>query len=173
MPPTLHTDRLTLRPFTVDDAPDVYAYASNPNVSRYTTWPRHTSLAFSEGFIAMVHARPPTEPTWAICLRGEPRVIGAIEYGPTDAAVAEIHFSLAEPLWGRGLMTEAAGAVLAWGWATFPNVTRVRSRAAAENVGSRRVMEKCGLRFTRVCCYRWMKSPTPVAQAEYEMERPA
>jgi RimJ/RimL family protein N-acetyltransferase len=48
---TIQTARLILRPFVRGDAVDVFAYASNPNVSRYTTWQTHRTLADSEAFI--------------------------------------------------------------------------------------------------------------------------
>ena len=46
--------RPLLRPFERSDAPDVFAYASNPNVARYTSWETHRTLADSEAFIEMV-----------------------------------------------------------------------------------------------------------------------
>src|SRR4051794_15606468 len=116
MTPTLTTDRLLLRPFTCADAADVFAYASNPNVSRYTTWQTHRSIADSEAFIGMVLGRPPDQHAWAILQRDDPVVIGAIEFGlKPDAAEAQIDYVLAESFWNRGLMTEAARAVLHYG----------------------------------------------------------
>lgn len=172
MTPTLTTARLTLSPFVLSDAVDVFAYASNPNVSRHTTWRTHETIAEADGFIAMVLARPPTEPTWAIRLRDDPAVIGAIEFGPTDRDVAQIHYVLAEPFWNRGLMTEAARAVLAWGWATFPDVRRVETRATLENIGSQRVMAKCGMTRVGTRLHHWAKLADPVEQVDYAIDRP-
>lgn len=174
MTPILHTDRLVLSAFSEADAPDVFAYASNPNVARHTTWETHRSLADAEAFVARVLARGPDEPTWAIRLRDAPTVIGAIEFGPVgDGTVAEIHYVLAEPFWNRGLMTEAARAVLAWGWSAFPKVRRVRTYATVENVGSRRVMEKLGMAHVATTFHRWAKCAESVEQVEYAIERDA
>jgi [ribosomal protein S5]-alanine N-acetyltransferase len=169
--PAIQTARLLLRAFTRADALDVFAYASNPNVSRYTTWQTHRTAADSEAFIEMVLARGPGSHTWAITQLYEPPVIGAIEFGLHGNAEAQFHYVLAEPFWNRGVMTEAARAVLLWGLSRYPAVQRVVTRAMTENVGSHRVMEKCGLRFEQTRLYRWNKSNDPVEQREYACAR--
>jgi [ribosomal protein S5]-alanine N-acetyltransferase len=169
--PSIHTDRLLLRPFHKTDAPDVFAYACNPNVSRYTTWTPHETLADSEAFIDMVLRRGPNEHTWAICLGSEPSVVGAIEFGMNGGQDAQLDYVLAEPLWNQGLMTEAASAVIAWGLSNYPAVQRIRSCAVTQNVGSQRVMEKCGLRFEGTRLHQWAKCAQPVEQRHYVFTR--
>jgi len=169
--PTIHTERLLLRPFVRSDASDVFAYASNPRVSRFTSWSTHATIADSEAFIDMVLARGPEEHTWAILPARDSRVCGAIELGPVTEVEAEIHYVLAEPFWNRGLMTEAARAVLAWGLATYPAVTRVVSRAFVDNVASHRVMEHCGMTFERVRRDHMAKLGESVEQLEYALTR--
>ena len=169
--PTIETERLVLRPFDRGDAADVFAYASDPSVSRFTAWETHRTPGDSLAFVEMVLGRPESEVTWAIRLRTSPKVIGVIEFGPTDQAEAQIHYVLAGPFWNRGLMTEAAKAVLAWGLEHCPAVNTVVSWAVTENVGSQRVMEKCGLRFDRVQMHRWPKCTEPVEQRHYRLLR--
>ena len=53
-------------------------------------------------------------------------------------------YSLARPLWGRGLVTEAARAVVAYGFAEL-GLARIQAFADIRNVGSWRVMEKLGM----------------------------
>jgi [ribosomal protein S5]-alanine N-acetyltransferase len=170
--PTIKTERLLLRPFLRTDAPDVFAYASNPRVSRFTSWSTHRTLADSEAFIDMVLRREPDEHTWAICVGNDPRVQGAIELGPVAEAQAELHYVLAEPLWNRGLMTEAARAVLAWGLASYPTLARVVSRALVDNVASHRVMEHCGMTFERLRRDPMTTLGETVEQLEYALTRP-
>jgi ribosomal-protein-alanine N-acetyltransferase len=169
--PLLETERLLLRPFTRADSADVFAYASNPNVSQFMTWQTHRTLADANAFIDMVLARGKDEATWAICLRPDTRAMGAIEFKPAREDEAEFHYVLAEPLWNRGVMTEAARAVIAWGFAQYPTVKRVVTRAVSENVASQRVMEKCGLRFQRVRFDNWKKSTDPVEMREFAITR--
>lgn len=169
--PTIETERLLLRPFDPADAADVFVYASNPNVSRYTTWQTHRTLEDSQAFIAMVLGRHENEKTWAILLRGRPAVIGAIEFGPTDQAEALLGYVIAEAFWNQGIMTEATKAVLAWGFANCPAVRTVVSSAVTQNIGSQRVMEKCGLKFDQVQLHHWAKCSEPVEQRRYRLDR--
>ncbi len=117
------------------------------------------------------HRRPATQHTWAIRLLDQPRVIGAIEFGLVNPAAADFHYVLDEPFWNRGLMTEAARAVLHWGLEHYPSVWRVSTAATRANLGSQRVMEKCGLRFERSVVERWSKYSEPVELCEYVMVR--
>jgi ribosomal-protein-alanine N-acetyltransferase len=167
----IETGRMILSPFVRDDAPCVFAYASNPNVSRFTTWLTHRTLADSEAFIEMVLRRSPHEHAWAIRLRGDRRAVGAIEFGVKGETAADFHYVLAEPFWNRGLMTEAARAVVAWGLNRYPAVQRVYTMAMSQNIASRRVMEKCGLKFERVHLDQWVKFSEPVELREYALMR--
>jgi [ribosomal protein S5]-alanine N-acetyltransferase len=49
--PNLETERLLLRKFTVEDANDIYEYASDPEVAKYVTWNHHQTINDSLGFI--------------------------------------------------------------------------------------------------------------------------
>ena len=76
---------------------------------------------------------------------GEGAAVGAIELTQGPADVARVDFVLARQLWGKGLMTEAVTAVLEWAFRSLPELTLVRSGGLAANIGSIRVMQKCGL----------------------------
>ena len=52
--PTLTTKRLRLRRLTLDDAADIFEYARDPEVSRYTMWHPHSSREDSLAFLAKV-----------------------------------------------------------------------------------------------------------------------
>jgi ribosomal-protein-alanine N-acetyltransferase len=49
--PTLETERLILRRLSMDDAEDIFAYASDPEVPRYMLWEVHESIEDTKGFI--------------------------------------------------------------------------------------------------------------------------
>jgi ribosomal-protein-alanine N-acetyltransferase len=71
--------------------------------------------------------------------------VGAVEFIQRPADVARVDFVLARPQWGKGLMTEAITAVLEWAFRALPELTSVRSGGLPANLGSIRVMQKCGL----------------------------
>lgn len=145
--PTLETPRLLLRPLTAADAPDIYAYARDPEVARTTTWQPHQSLEEAHTFIAWAHHRydlGSPEP-FGIVLRDTGRVIGTCGLSPIWAHNrAELGYALARPYWGRGFTTEAVQAVLADGFQRMA-LNRIEARCMTENLASERVMQKAGM----------------------------
>jgi ribosomal-protein-alanine N-acetyltransferase len=169
--PTIQTDRLMLRAFARDDAADVFAYASNSNVSRHMPWETHGTIDDSIAFIDMVLARHPHEHTWAICERAKPTVIGAIEFGLKADTIAQLDYVLSETFWHRGLMSEAARAVIEWGWNHYPMVRRIVSCTLTQNLYSQKVLEKCGFHLERTFRDHWRKFQEPIEQRQYVLTR--
>ncbi|MEB3198425.1 MAG: GNAT family N-acetyltransferase [Candidatus Sericytochromatia bacterium] len=152
--PTLTTPRLRLRPLTLEDAPAIFAYAQDPEVSRYTAWEPHRSLADSEAFIrdyALPRYAAGLPEPYGLTLPGDDRVVGTVGcFAVTpDRHTMELAYALARPLWGQGLVCEAARALLDHVFAHFP-VRRLQARCKQENLASARVMEKLGMRHEGV-----------------------
>ena len=146
--PTIKTKRLTLSPVRLSDTDDIFRYASNPNVFRYTT--AHTLLTLDDAskFVKRLVNKPEGAFTLAIRLRGNSQVIGVIEFG-TRGEKGGVDYSLAEEHWNRGIMTEAVQAMIDWGFSNYPELQAISSSAITVNRGSSRVMEKCGMRYER------------------------
>lgn len=148
--PTLHTDRLTLRAFTINDAEDVFAYASDPEVPRYLPWEPHATIedsrTFLEGVLSAYKAGRPF--AWAVELKQTGRVIGGAGYNSWDRPnrSAAFGYAMAKELWGKGLMTEATRAIIGFGFERM-HLNRIWAIAEPENIASWRVMEKCGLSY--------------------------
>lgn len=65
----LHTKRLTLRPFTVDDAQEMYDnWASDPEVTKYLTWTPHASVEDTRSLLKIwaEESKKPESYNWAI-----------------------------------------------------------------------------------------------------------
>ena len=141
----LRSRRLLLRPFTFADADDVLAYASDPEWARYMlAIPENYTLEDAQEFIAAsVVTSWETQPRFAIVLEGQ--VIGGINLTiDVPSRKAGLGYGLAREHWGNGITTEAAIAVVDWGFKTF-DLLKVFATADARNVGSQRVMEKLGM----------------------------
>lgn len=145
---TLQTARLTLRPFLDTDAEDVYAYAKDPRVGPVAGWPPHASLEESRNIIRTVFAAPNV---FAVVERERGRVIGSAGFvgrhrtelpGPDE----ELGYALHPDFWGQGLMTEAARALVAWGFDTL-GLNTIWCNHYDGNQRSRRVIEKCGFQY--------------------------
>lgn len=143
--PRLTTDRLLLRPLTMRDAADMFAYSRDPEVARHVLWDAHKSMADTRGclryIISQYHSGAPS--SWGIVLRETNRVVGTIgfmSYNDADSVV-ELGYSLARSCWNGGLMTEALAAVLRECF-TVLRLHRVEAMHECDNPASGRVMEK-------------------------------
>lgn len=147
---TTASGRYILRPFTLDDAPLVHEYLSDPRIAQWTLNIAHPYPAgAAEGWISShgPSAEAGTDITWAIATPENNRVIGAIGMMLTPRhSRAEIGYWLATPFWGQGVMTEAAQTVVTYGLETL-GLHRIQATCLPHNVGSYRVMEKSGMTF--------------------------
>jgi ribosomal-protein-alanine N-acetyltransferase len=151
--PDLDTPRLRLRRVRPEDAADLFAFASDPLVTRYITWPTHRTLDDSRALIARFlagYARGAATP-WGIEHKADGRLIGTC--GFTNAAPAharaEVIYNLARPYWGQGYMPEAVRAALTYGFDAL-GLNRIEAGCLVENAASARVLEKVGMTFEGV-----------------------
>lgn len=146
--PTIQTARLTLRPFTAEDAPAVYEYARHREVAATTATIPHPyrpedavewieRLAERAGEGAMVN--------FGIVVRETALLIGAIDLRlePENRA-ADLGYAIHPAHWNRGYVTEAARAVVEYGFETL-NLNRIHAHHFASNPASGRIMEKIGM----------------------------
>lgn len=148
--PELGTERVLLRKVRLNDADELYAYGSDPDVSRFVGWDTHQSIEDAEAYIGLTLEKYEQGQLadWAIEHRGDHKFIGTVGYlwWETHEAAAEIGYVMAKPYWGQGIMTEVVRAVMCFGWDTM-GLNRIQAHTEEENVGSRRVLEKCGLQY--------------------------
>ncbi len=146
-PERFATYRLTGRKPGVEDAAGVYeSYASDPEVTRYLSWPAYTRLEPLKTFLSESASHwEKNEPpfSWLLCLKGSDRPIGSI--GVTlDGGKALFGYVLAKKFWGHGFATEALASVVNWALAQ-PEISRAWAYCDVENPASIRVMEKAGM----------------------------
>lgn len=143
----LETERMTMIQFTLDDAQELYEYASSPNVGPPAGWEPHKSVEHSRQVIKELLI--PTE-AWAIRIKGEGKVVGIIGLEPDrlrpDANSRELGYNLAEDHWGHGYMTEAAREVLRFAFREL-GLDQVGICTSKVNHRSQRVIEKCGFTY--------------------------
>lgn len=144
---TIETPRLTLRLPTHGDADDIYAYGSDSEFRRFLSLPDPYLKEHAIGLIENILERDREEqPTWAVCMGAH--VIGVVNMRfLAEHRIAEIGYGLSRSFWGQGITVEAMRAIIDAAFECYPQLVRVRARANAENHGSRRVMEKLGLRL--------------------------
>ena len=147
----LTTDRLILREFTMQDWPTVLAYQSDLRYLRYYPWTERTPedvQDFVRMFLTQQAERPRTKFQLVLTLKNDGQLIGncGIRLRAPNAREADIGYELAPRHWGHGYATEAARAIVAFGFAEL-NLHRISARCLADNVGSAHVLEKLGMQL--------------------------
>lgn len=143
--PTITTERLLLRELRIEDAEDVLLFRGDPYVQRFNSEPLQT-VAEAEQFIEEMHAAHPHDYLiWGLTLHDSDVVMGAVGLGSWNKyhRRAEIGYDLAQRYWGNGFATEAAQAVLGFGFEQL-NLNRIYARTIADNHESTRLLERVG-----------------------------
>ncbi|MGH3208688.1 MAG: GNAT family N-acetyltransferase [Trebonia sp.] len=176
----LETPRLALRQFTEDDADNLLALNSDPEVMRYLTGGLPTPLEEIRDRIIPFHLdcyeRFDRLGTWA----GESAATGEFlgwfhlrPAGRTDTSDVELGYRLRRAVWGNGYATEGSRALVRMAFAGL-GVERVFARPMTVNAASRRVLEKCGLTLVRTTPYEggFASEGAEHGEAEYALTRP-
>lgn len=143
--PTLHTERLLLRPFDDADADDLFALHSNADVLRYWDSPPWTDPERSQRFLAACRQMEVDGTGARLAVESDGAFIGwcTLSQFNADFRSASMGYCYFESSWGKGYATEAAGAVLGWAFGAL-DLNRVQAEADTRNRGSARVLEKLG-----------------------------
>lgn len=147
--PTLHTPRLSLRPWELGDIDALHALWTCPDVRRYLWDDVVISRERAEATVreAIDLAAREDLGQWLVLDRASGALAGfcgLIRRQPGDAP--ELMYGLAPEWWGRGLATEAARAALAYGFDRL-HCARITAATDPPNEASQRVMDRVGMRF--------------------------
>ena len=173
---TIETPRLILRRAVREDADAMFHnWASDPEVTKYLTWPTHSNVDTTGMIVDMwiSEYEKPEKYLWMIVLKelGEP--IGSIGVGQQNERVqeAEIGYCISSRWWHQGITTEALTAVIEYLF-TEVGMNRVVAKHDPNNPHSGGVMRKCGMQYEGthrqasrnnqgicdICCYAILRS---------------
>ena len=143
----IKTERLTLRPISMEYLHSTHAYASDLENTRLMMFLPYESLAETESVVRRSvelwgMARPHHREF--VILRDGEHIGGITLYFLDDPAEGELGWILHKKYWGRGYVTEAAKAMLEYAKNSC-GIRRVIACCDSENLPSRRVMEKLGM----------------------------
>ena len=146
----LETERLILRDFVKEDWQRVLEYQSDPLYLRYYEWTERTPEAVQEfvgWFLDHQTQKLRIKFQLAILLKSSNLLIGncGIRMDKANALEADVGYELDPKYWNRGYATEAAHAIVDFGFSRF-RFHRVWSWCVADNLGSAHVLEKLGMR---------------------------
>jgi [ribosomal protein S5]-alanine N-acetyltransferase len=144
-PEKIETARLVIRRPARADAAAMFArYAGDAEVTRYLGWPRHASAAETEAFVGVSDTewvRWPAGP-YLLFDREDGALLGGTGLSFETAGRASTGYVLARDAWGRGIATEALGAMV--DLAPKLGLARLYALCHPDHRASWRVMEKCG-----------------------------
>ncbi len=146
----LITPRLRLREYAEDDFEGVHAYSRDPETVQFMTWGPNSpedTRTFIRTAIEQQTSEPRLNYHFVVTLVNDGRIIGGcgIHLRNPEQRSAEIGYCFHKSYWGQGFASEAAAALLRFGFERL-NLHRILATCDPRNLGSARVMEKNGMR---------------------------
>jgi len=147
-PQILFGKRIILRKITNSDLLDVYEYASDAKVSKFLLWSPHPSKEFTKRYLFLVEKKYKKGEFYDYAIEYKGKMIGTCGFTSfsVENQCGEIGFVLNSCFWGMGLAQEAAELVIKYGFEVL-RLNRIEAKYMSENTQSRRVMEKCNMKF--------------------------
>jgi len=149
----LTTERLLLRDFVESDWEAVLAYQQDPMYLRYYEWTSRTEeelRVFLKMFLNHQQQVPRIKFQFAVTLKSTGQLIGncGVRRESHEAREGDMGYELDPKHWGNGYATEAAQAVLDFGFSHM-DLRRISAWCIAENIASARVLEKIGMKLEK------------------------
>jgi len=150
MPLPLATERLVIRPYREDDAMALHEVFGSPEVMKWTPSPPSKDVAETTQRLARTMAftarQPPGMGLWALERKDTSEFLGQVGLFPVEGKGPEVEvaYELAPRIWGHGYATEAARALVEYGFGEL-DLRRIVALILPDNARSRKVASKCGL----------------------------
>jgi ribosomal-protein-alanine N-acetyltransferase len=145
--PVLETQRLVLRELQLEDAEMLFRIYSDEEVMRYYDTPMNR-LEQVQRSIAAHRSRFENNEAirWGISIKGSKDIVGNCGfYRDSYSQYALLSYVLARPYWGKGLMTEALRAIIAFGFDHY-QLHRIEAHVVVSNQASLGVLQKLGFK---------------------------
>jgi ribosomal-protein-alanine N-acetyltransferase len=144
----IHTSRLFIRSFTMEDAEAMFKVFGDPETMRFFSIWLAKSVENARGFIRWVTGmeREHGYSFWAVVEKESGEVIGDCGLAPLEGHGPEVEFGcdLRRDKWNQGCATEAGAACLEYGFRVL-KLERIVAVTHPKNIGARRVLEKLGM----------------------------
>jgi ribosomal-protein-alanine N-acetyltransferase len=148
--PDVEGERVLLRRLRVADASDMFDYARRESVTKYLLWSPHPDPEFTRQYLSFVQKqyRDGCFYDWAIVDKKSGKMIGSCGFPSITEhnRSAEVGYVLHPDFWGKGYASEVLRILLVFAFETL-HLHRVEARCFEEHGASRRVMEKCRMRY--------------------------
>jgi len=149
--PILKTKRLVLRPYTLEDAKQIFEITSKyPKMTQHMSWDTPQSIEETiEHYHKSLHTR---DEQYCFSIEHNKKFIGQItlrnfvwKKGKCDTAEANIGFWVSPEFQNKGFMTEVLDEIVPFGFRNL-NLCRITAETFSENTVSQNFLKKCGAR---------------------------
>lgn len=166
--PTLETERFILRPLSVDDAEAVFEWAGDERVNTYMPYNTHRSPDDSREWLESISALE-NEYQWGFVRKSDNKLIGSggMRFH-ADTGEWTFGYNIRCDCWGKGYTTEITQGMIDYVRANH-SPKLIAGECAIENIGSARVMEKCGLTFAGYGEYKTFDGTRTFKSKRYEL----
>ena len=168
LPEVLETERLTLRPLTIEDKRAIFKWASDPEVARFMMYSAYKTLDDAEAFVRNLYTKE-RELQYGFVWKKTRELIGAggmNYYADEDAW--HIGYNLRQDMWGKGITTEACKRIVEYAREKY-HVRRIIGNFANKNPASGRVLEKLGMKYVSDYEYTKFDGSATYQGKEYEI----
>ncbi|KAH8589640.1 GNAT domain-containing protein [Bisporella sp. PMI_857] len=143
----MDTPRLHLRKIAASDLNDFHDIWSNAEATKWSSCGPKKTLEESQSWLnGILPEKNPEGDNYAVFVRGHPHrmigIVGVYAFRPAP----EIGYTFHPDVWGQGYATEAVKAFISLYWELRPSVDAVEAKTDVENIGSIRVLSKCGFK---------------------------
>ena len=164
--PHLETERLILRPILPQDAQPWFDY-TDYEATRFTRHDPFQSVEAAEAVISrFINCREQgLESPWTVVLKSSLKMVGLCGFSRINPhfRLGEIGFGIAQAHWGSGFATESTSALIRQGFDVL-KLHRIEAHCSVENIASKRVLEKAGMRFEGV-----LRERLPIGEGFHDM----
>ena len=145
----LWTERLILRRYRPEDADDLYRYlGTDPSMVQYSGWNPYATPEMAQETVRRFIDSYDDEHSYSWIMDTDDVIVGTIGAYDYTGDQIEVGFSVVPGWQGRGLATEALRKVLEY-LTDNEGIPCVTAWCAAENIGSKRVLEKAGMKLVQ------------------------
>lgn len=175
--PTLHTQRLTLRPIRPEDEQALFSIFSDAETMKFYGADAHTTIEETRSTIAHMKTAYETRKglNWAVTLDGDEdeTAIGSLSFHQFACKFkrVEVGYVINRAYWGQGIASEAVRAMLDFGFHDL-NIHRVEAIIDDGNIASSKLLLKLGFVFEGKLRERYLLGETMMDEWMYGLLKP-
>ncbi len=156
--PTLTGARVSLRWMDTPDLPAIYQIFSNPEVTRYWSWPAFTNTQQAQELLGKIHQHFAQKDLfqWGIARNSDNQIIGTCTLAHIDGdnRRAELGYILNRAHWGQGYVAEALALLLDFAFGPL-NLRRLEADTDPRNLASIKTLLRLGFQQEGLLRERW------------------